>query len=129
MTINCNGHQPFHNQWLVKQAGENNMNLRFATHSMRLRLTPEEFTQLHSGKNLALEVALPRGHAFRLKVNQSSVVDWRFDSDPTGLWLTVPRSELDALAQSLPSKHGITHAFTTTQGELQIVLEVDAGHC
>lgn len=105
------------------------MNLRFAPHSIRIRTTADEFAQLQAGKSLGLEVTMPRGHAFRAKVNQSNTGDWLFDSDPTGLWLSVPRAELDQLAQSMPSKEGVTHAFGTSHGELQISLEVDAGFC
>lgn len=101
------------------------MNLRFATHSIRLRVSADEFAQLHQGKSLALEVSLPRGHVFRAKVNQGSANEWQFDSDPTGLWLTVPRSELASLAQELPSREGVVHSFSTDHGELQVSLEVD----
>ena len=105
------------------------MNLRFAPNSIRIRTTADEFAQLHAGKALGLEVSLPRGHAFRAKVNQSNTSDWQFDSDPTGLWLSIPRGELDALAQILPSKEGVMHGFGTQQGELRICLEVDTGVC
>ncbi len=101
------------------------MNLRFAAHSIRIRVSTEEFAQLHAGKSLGLEVSLPRGHAFRVKVNQSNTGDWQFDSDPTGLWLSIPRTELDGLAQGLPSKAGVVRAFGTNHGELQVSLEVD----
>lgn len=99
------------------------MNLRFAAHSIRVRITRDEFQLLHEGKPLALEVSLPRGHVFRAKVNPAS--EWLFDSDPTGLWLSVPRTELDVLHQSLPTKEGISHAFSTHHGELEVSLEVD----
>jgi hypothetical protein len=42
---------------------------------------------------------------------------WQLDSDPTGLWLTIPRDELASLVQSLPSKEGIEHAFDLANGE------------
>jgi hypothetical protein len=104
------------------------MNLRFADNSLRIRVTADEFAQLHAGQSLALQVSLPRGHEFRLKLNQGSG-DWQFDSDPTGLWLSIPRAELAALAQRLPSKEGIAHGFATQHAELQISFEVDAGYC
>ncbi len=100
------------------------MNLRFAAHSIRVRVSSDEFEQLHAGKSLGLEVSLPHGHMFRAKVNQGSG-DWQFDSDPTGLWLSVPRHELDLLAQELPSREGIAHSFSTHHGELQVSVEVD----
>jgi hypothetical protein len=105
------------------------MNLRFAPQSIRIRTTVDEFAQLQAGKSLGLEVSLPRGHAFRAKVNQSNSGDWQFDSDPTGLWLSIPRAELDQLALAMPSKEGVVHAFGTNRGELQISLEVDTGFC
>jgi hypothetical protein len=101
------------------------MNLRFDTHSIRIRVSNDEFQRLQAGKSLGLDVSLPHGHAFRAKVNRSNNSDWQFDSDPTGLWLSIPRVELDGLAQALPSKEGVVHAFGTHHGELQITLEVD----
>lgn len=99
------------------------MNLRFAAHSIRVRITRDEFQLLHDGKPLGLEISLPRGHVFRAKVNPAN--EWMFDSDPTGLWLSVPRAELAALLESLPAKEGISHAFSTHHGELELTLEVD----
>jgi hypothetical protein len=101
------------------------MNLRFAENSIRIRISTEEFAQLQAGKSMALEVPLPRGHLFRAKINQSNAPDWQFDSDPTGLWLSVPRNELEVLAKQLPRKEGIAHDFVTQQGGLQVSLEVD----
>ncbi|MGE0116082.1 MAG: hypothetical protein AB7T07_14520 [Steroidobacteraceae bacterium] len=100
------------------------MNLRFATQSIRIRISTEELAQLQAGKSLGLEVSLPRGHSFRAKVNQSNA-EWQFDSDPTGLWFSIPRAELELLAQGAPSKEGMMHVFDTHHGELQISLEVD----
>lgn len=99
------------------------MNLRFAAHSIRVRITADEFAQLQGGKSLGLEVSLPRGHVFRAKLNPAA--DWLFDSDPTGLWFNVPREELDALAAALPSRQGIMHTFSTNHGNLEVSLEVD----
>jgi hypothetical protein len=101
------------------------MNMRFAENSIRLRVTSDEFAQLRIGKAMALEVSLPRGHLFRAKLNMATNGHWRFDSDPTGMWISVPRNELDALADDLPSKEGIVHAFATAHGELEVSLEVD----
>lgn len=101
------------------------MNLRFAENSIRLRVTGEEFAQLRIGKSMALEVPLPHGHLFRAKLNMANNGNWHFDSDPTGMWFSVPRKELDSLADELPSKEGIGHAFTTAKGELHVSLEVD----
>jgi hypothetical protein len=101
------------------------MNLRFDSHSIRIRVSNDELQSLQAGKPLGLDVTLPHGHAFRAKVNRSNTSDWQFDSDPTGIWLSIPRVELEDLAQSLPSKEGVAHAFGTHRGELQISFEVD----
>lgn len=101
------------------------MNMRFAENSIRLRVTSDEFAQLRIGKTMALEVPLPQGHLFRAKLNMAPNGHWHFDSDPTGMWISVPRQDIDALAGELPSKEGVAHAFATQKGELQVSLEVD----
>jgi hypothetical protein len=101
------------------------MNLRFATNSIRVRITAEELEQLRAGKPMGLEVPLPRGHVFRAKINLVSDAEWHFDSDPTGLWLSLPRSEIDTLANELPSKEGMSHTFSTHHGDLEVSFEVD----
>ncbi len=101
------------------------MNLRFAAGDIRIRVSTEEFAELCAGKSIGLTVNMPRGHAFRVKLNQTNAEQWQFDSDPTGLWLSIPRIELAGLAQGLPAKEGIKHAFLTNQDELQISLEID----
>jgi len=101
------------------------MNMRFAENSIRLRVSSDEFAQLRIGKAMALEVPLPQGHLFRAKLHMATNGHWHFDSDPTGMWISVPRTDLDALAEDLPRKEGIAHAFATPNGELQVSLEVD----
>jgi len=101
------------------------MNLRFASNSIRVRVSREEFEHLRSGTPMGLEVPLPRGHIFRAKINLSSDAQWHFDSDPTGLWLSLPRNEVNALANELPSREGIGHEFETNHGQLEVHFEVD----
>ena len=101
------------------------MNMRFSENSIRLRVTSDEFAQLRIGKTMALEVSLPQGHLFRAKLNMATNGHWHFDSDPTGIWISVPRRDIDSLAEDLPSKDGVVHAFATQKGELQVSLEVD----
>lgn len=104
------------------------MNMRFSENSIRLRVSNDEFEQMRLGKTMSLEVPLPRGHKFRCKLNVAANGHWLFDSDPTGLWVSVPRRELNSLAEALPSKDGIAHAFATNEGELNVSLEVDVKH-
>lgn len=101
------------------------MNLRFATHNIRVRVSRDEFDQLRAGTTVGLEVSLPQGHLFRAKINQTNDAAWQFDTDPTGLWLSIPRREFEAMANDLPNKEGIQHTFETNHGTLEVNFEVD----
>lgn len=95
------------------------MRVRFSEQAMRCRVSRMELDRLLSGGAVTLEVALPRKHSFSLSVRPAAVIgEWQLDSDPTGLWLTIPRGELASLAQSLPSKEGIEHVFDLSNGEI-----------
>jgi len=100
------------------------MNFKFAANSIRVRISTDEFSQLRSGKTLSLEVPLTGHHVFRAKLNLS-IDQWHFDSDPTGMWVSVPRAEVEALGEALPSKDGIEHQFVTNKDDLTVSLEVD----
>ena len=50
---------------------------------------------------------------------------WQLDSDPTGIWIAIPRSQLQALAETVPSKEGIEHSFEAAPGALTVKFEVD----
>lgn len=102
------------------------MNVRFSTGAVRCRVTPKELDSLQSGRAISIEVMLPRKHAFRANVRPAVVGGWLLDSDPTGLWITIPRKELESLAQSLPSREGIEHKFDLADGGTVLVsFEVD----
>ena len=102
------------------------MNVRFSSSAVRCRVSREEFDSLLVGRSVSLEVALPRNHAFRLSVRPGVMGGWQFDSDPTGMWLTIPRAQLESLAQSLPSREGIEQAFDLNGGgQVQVSFEVD----
>jgi len=102
------------------------MNIRFAAGAVRCRVTPKEFESLQSGRAVTLEVLLPRKHAFRANIRPGAVGGWLLDSDPTGLWITIPRTELVALAESLPSRDGLEHKFDLVDGGTVLVMfEVD----
>ena len=68
---------------------------------------------------------LPRSHQFRANVSVTSIGDWQLDSDPTGLWLTLPRSAIEELLQELPRKEGLEHEFETNGSKLGVAFEVD----
>ena len=50
---------------------------------------------------------------------------WQLESDPTGIWITIPKTELQQLADSLPSREGIEHAFDVEEGTVTVSFEVD----
>lgn len=102
------------------------MNIRFSDQALRCRVNQRELDLLLSGRSVALEVILPRDHVFRVNVRPTMMSAWQLDSDPTGVWLTIPRAELAELSSSLPSKEGLEEAFaTSTGGVLNVSFEVD----
>ena len=102
------------------------MNVRFAEQSLRCRVSTAEVQTLLTGRAITLEVVLPHDHAFRLTVRPSALNQWQLASDPTGLWLSIPRAEIEGLAQTLPSKEGIAHTCETANGKhLEVMFEVD----
>lgn len=101
------------------------MNLQFAANRIHIHATADEFQQLCDNRTLTLDVPLPHGHAFRAKLNTISSSDWLCESDPTGLWLSMPRRELRELAAAQPGQVGLVHHFDTQRGDLEISFEVD----
>ncbi|MBC7982435.1 MAG: hypothetical protein H7Y02_01125 [Candidatus Obscuribacterales bacterium] len=102
------------------------MNVRFADRQIRFRIAQEELDRLLTGRSLALDVSMPRAHRFRASVSVTPLGDWQLDSDPTGLWLSVPRSEVEELASSLPSKEGLEHDFNLDAAtKVTVAFEVD----
>src|ERR1044071_217232 len=101
------------------------MNVRFSDHAIRCRSTPAELQQLLTGPAIELELCLPRDRRFLVNVRPSALEKWQLDSDPTGIWLSIPRTQLEALAQMLPSKEGVEQAFETAQGSVLVSFEVD----
>jgi hypothetical protein len=101
------------------------MKVRFSEQAIRCRATAAELQQLLTGRALALELCLPRDRKFRVNVRPAALETWQLDSDPTGIWIAIPRSQLQALAQTLPSKEGIEHSFEAAQGGVTVTFEVD----
>jgi hypothetical protein len=102
------------------------MNLRLSGDDIRFRVTAEEFERFSMGRNLALEIPFPGQHVFRIAVRMEAMGDWKLDSDPTGLWLSIPRARIFEFAQSLPNREGLTHDFDVGNGKkARVVFEVD----
>ena len=102
------------------------MNVRLAEGAVRIRVSRGELDVLLSSRALTLNVALPRNHVFRVNVRPAAIGGWALDSDPTGLWITIPRADLETLSQSLPSRDGLEHSFELVSGDHVVVsFEVD----
>jgi len=49
---------------------------------------------------------------------------WQLDSDPTGIWLTVPRAELEPLGQTTTLAERLVHEFAVSDTQkMQVFLE------
>ena len=102
------------------------MKVRLSEGSIRVRASRVELQTLLSSRAVTLEVALPRNHVFRVNVRPAAVGGWTLDSDPTGLWIAIPRTELEALSESLPSRDGLEKSFELPNGDDVVVsFEVD----
>ena len=102
------------------------MNVRFSEGAVRCRVTRAELERLMSGRAVALEVALPREHIFRMNVRPTTIGGWRLDSDPTGLWLTIAREDLEWLFEAGPTREGVERTFDAANGgKLTVSFEVD----
>jgi len=101
------------------------MNIRFSDEAVRCRVSRAELDRLLTGRAVALEVALPRNHVFRANVWPGAMTGWQLESDPTGIWITIPKGELQALAESLPNREGVEQEFDTAEGKVKVSFEVD----
>jgi hypothetical protein len=101
------------------------MNIRFSESHIRFRVSRSELDRLLAGRSLSLDVPMPRSHQFRASISVTPIGDWQLESDPTGLWLSLPRSALESLLQELPSKEGLEHDFDTNGSTLGVAFEVD----
>jgi hypothetical protein len=101
------------------------MNIKFSSDAVRCRVSRAELERLLSGRAVALEVPLPRNHVFRANVWPGAMGGWQLESDPTGIWVTIPKIELQTLAESLPSKEGLEHDFEALDGTIKVSFEVD----
>jgi hypothetical protein len=102
------------------------VNVRFSAGAVRCRVTPLELEELLRAGILKLAVALPRNHQLQVTVRAAALSAWQLDSDPTGLWIGIPRGEIQQLSLGLPSREGIAHRFDLEAAQqLQVSFEVD----
>jgi hypothetical protein len=101
------------------------MNIKLSSDAVRCRVSRAELDRLLSGRAVALEVPLPRNHVFRANVWPGAIGGWQLESDPTGIWITIPKTELQAFAESLPSKKGLEREFEAMDAKVKVIFEVD----
>ena len=104
------------------------MDVRFSGQSLFCQITRSELARLSSGRALDLIVQLPRDHSFHLSLRPSPMSadrgGWQLDSDPTGIWMTVPRAELELLGQTTAFAERLTRDFPVADCErVQVILE------
>lgn len=101
------------------------MNVRFSDRHIRFRVTQPELARLLAGRPLTLDVPMPKAHQFRASIGVTAIGNWQLDSDPTGLWLSLPKTDLETLSQTMPSKIGLEHTFALDGHSLGVAVEVD----
>lgn len=104
------------------------MDVRFSGQTLYCQITRSELDRLASGRAVDLQVLLPRNHVFRLSVRPSVMPadrgGWQLDSDPTGIWLTIPRAELELLGQTTTFAERLMRDFPLSAGgHVQVILE------
>ncbi|HEY0943140.1 MAG TPA: hypothetical protein VGE08_23850 [Steroidobacter sp.] len=104
------------------------MDVRFSGQALYCHLSRAELAHLASGRSVDLHVALPRNHAFRVSVRPSILAadrgGWQLDSDPTGIWVTLPRAELEQLGQTASFAERLVHDFPLAENQqVQVILE------
>ena|SRR5690349_4747426 len=104
------------------------MDVRITRSALYCQISRSELDLLVSGRAIELQLQLPRHHVFRVSVRPSVMPadrgGWQLDSDPTGIWITVPRADLELLGQTKTFAERLMHAFplSSTQS-MQVVLE------
>ena len=104
------------------------MDVRFSGQALYCQISRAELATLASGRSVDLIVSLPRHRSFRVSVRPSAMSadrgGWQLDSDPTGLWLTIPRAELEQLGQTETFAERLMRAFPVSANQqMQVILE------
>jgi hypothetical protein len=104
------------------------MDVRFSGQALYCHISRVELARLASGRSVDLIVALPRDHTFRVSLRSSAMNaergGWQLASDPTGLWVTIPRAELEQLGQTESFAERLVHDFPlSAQQKVQVILE------
>jgi hypothetical protein len=95
---------------------------------MYCQISRTELETLLSGRSVDLIFSLPRHRQFRVSVRPSAMSadrgGWQLDSDPTGIWLTIPRAELAQLGQTETFAERLMREFPVSSSQqMQVILE------
>jgi hypothetical protein len=104
------------------------VDVRFSGQALFCQITRSELQRLSSGRAIDLVVELPKHHSFRMSVRPSPMSadrgGWQLDNDPTGIWLTIPRAELELLGQTTTFAERLIRDFPVSDGQqVQVILE------
>jgi hypothetical protein len=104
------------------------MDVRFSGQALYCQISRAELETLSSGRSVDLIVSLPKHRSFRVSVRPSAMSadrgGWQLDSDPTGLWLTIPRAELEQLGQTETFAERLMRDFPVSSNQqIQVILE------
>lgn len=104
------------------------MDVRFSGQALYCHISRAELERLASGRSVDLNVSLPRHHAFRVSLRPSIMSadrgGWQLESDPTGIWVTIPRAELEQLGQTESFAERLVHDFPVSANQqVQVILE------
>jgi hypothetical protein len=104
------------------------VDVRFSGQALYCHISRAELQTLASGRSVDLVVALPRHHSFRVSVRPSAMSadrgGWQLESDPTGIWLTIPRAELEQLGQTTSFAERLVRDFPVSGSvQVQVILE------
>ena len=104
------------------------MEVRFSGQALYCQIGRTELATLVSGRSVDLIVALPKHRTLRVSVRPSAMSadrgGWQLDSDPTGLWLTIPRAELEQLGQTETFAERLMRDFPVSSDQkIQVILE------
>ena len=102
------------------------MVVTFAAGAVSCRVTRTELERLLSGRAITLDVVLPREHRFRMNIRPASLNGWQLESDPTGLWLSIPRTDLEAFQKETGT--GMQRTLETSGGgSIDVRVDVEPG--
>ena len=104
------------------------MDVRFTRSALYCQISRTELDRLASGRAIELQLELPRHHFFRVSVRPSVMSadrgGWQLDSDPTGVWITVPHADLALLGQTKTFAERLMREFPlSSTRSMRVVLE------